>query len=42
MVFRNYGYRRITAILKMEGWHVNHKRVERIWRLSRLGSRRGR
>ena len=27
-----YGYRRITAMLKNEGWQVNHKRVERIWR----------
>jgi len=27
-----YGYRRITALLKGEGWRVNHKRVERIWR----------
>jgi len=27
-----YGYRRITALLRREGWRVNHKRVERIWR----------
>jgi putative transposase len=27
-----YGYRRITALLRAEGWDVNHKRVERIWR----------
>ena len=27
-----YGYRRITPLLHAEGWHVNHKRVERIWR----------
>jgi len=27
-----YGYRRITALLKQDGWQVNHKRVERIWR----------
>ena len=26
------GYRRITALLHQEGWHVNHTRVERIWR----------
>ena len=25
-------YRRITALLRNEGWKVNHKRVERIWR----------
>ena len=30
--FGRYGYRRITALLKREGWKVNHKRVERIWR----------
>lgn len=27
-----YGYRRITALLLREGWTVNAKRVERIWR----------
>ncbi len=27
-----YGYRRITAMLRSEGWTVNAKRVERIWR----------
>ena len=26
------GYRRVTALLRAEGWRVNHKRVERIWR----------
>jgi len=30
--YGRYGSRRITALLKTEGWHVNHKRVERIWR----------
>ena len=30
--FGRYGYRRITALLRREGWTVNHKRVERIWR----------
>lgn len=30
--FGRCGYRRITALLKREGWRVNHKRVERIWR----------
>ena len=30
--FGRYGYRRITALLQQEGWRVNHKRVERIWR----------
>ena len=27
-----YGYRRITALLRRDGWHVNEKRVYRIWR----------
>ena len=30
--FGRYGYRRITALLRNEGWHVNHKRVCRIWK----------
>ena len=30
--YGRYGYRRITALLRREGWQVNHKRVERIWR----------
>ena len=30
--YGRYGYRRITALLKREGFNVNHKRVERIWR----------
>ena len=30
--FGRYGYRRITALLRMEGWRVNRKRVARIWR----------
>ena len=30
--YGRYGYRRITAMLRQEGWRVNHKRVERIWR----------
>jgi len=34
--YGRYGYRRITAMLKDEGWHVNHKRVERIWRMEGL------
>lgn len=31
-VYGRYGTPRITAILRSEGWRVNHKRVERIWR----------
>jgi putative transposase len=30
--YGRYGYRRITALLQQEGWRVNHKRVERLWR----------
>jgi len=30
--YGRYGYRRITALLCREGFRVNHKRVERIWR----------
>lgn len=30
--FGRYGYRMITGLLRNEGWRVNHKRVERIWR----------
>ncbi len=30
--YGRYGYRRITALLRAEGWHVNHKRIERYWR----------
>ena len=34
--YGRYGYRRITALLRAEGWHCNHKRVERIWRCEGL------
>jgi len=30
--YGRYGYRMITDLLKTEGWRINHKRVERIWR----------
>lgn len=30
-----YGYRRVTIMLKQQGWMVNHKRVHRLWQ--RLG-----
>jgi putative transposase len=31
-LYGRYGTPRITAMLRSEGWAVNHKRVERIWR----------
>jgi len=34
--YGRYGYKRITALLRVEGWIVNHKRVERIWRQEAL------
>jgi putative transposase len=30
--YGRYGYRRVTALLRRDGWKVNHKRVERLWR----------
>lgn len=30
--YGRYGYRRITRMLRTEGFRVNHKRVERLWR----------
>jgi len=30
--YGRYGYRRITMMLREEGWKVNHKRIERLWR----------
>lgn len=30
--FPGYGYRRVTAALRREGWSVNHKRVLRVLR----------
>lgn len=32
MQYGRYGYREVTGLLTNEGWVVNHKRVERIWR----------
>jgi putative transposase len=45
--FGRYGYRRVTTLLRGEGWRVNKKRVERIWRreglkVPRRQPRRGR
>ena len=30
--YGRYGYLRITMMLREEGWRVNHKRIERLWR----------
>lgn len=30
--YGRYGHRPITALLRNEGWRINHKRVERTWR----------
>jgi putative transposase len=30
--YGRYGYRRIAAVLRGDGWHVGKDRVERIWR----------
>ena len=30
--YGRYGYRMVAGLLNNAGWHVNHKRVERIWR----------
>ena len=32
-----YGYRRITVLLRREGWRINRKRVQRIWKSEGLG-----
>lgn len=29
--YGRYGYRQIAALLRVEGWRVNAKRVERLW-----------
>ena len=29
--YGRYGYRRVAALLRDAGWHVNDKRVERLW-----------
>jgi transposase InsO family protein len=33
---RHYGYRRIAALLRREGWNINHKRLVRIMREDNL------
>jgi putative transposase len=31
-----YGYRRLTVLLRREGWHVNAKRIYRLYREEEL------
>jgi putative transposase len=35
-----YGYRRLHVLIEREGWHVNHKRVYRLYREEGLAMRR--
>lgn len=37
---RRFGYRRLTVLLRREGWAVNHKRIYRLYREGGLGVRR--
>jgi putative transposase len=30
--YGRYGYRKITQLLQIDGWKVNHNRIERLWR----------
>lgn len=39
---RRFGYRRIHVLLRREGVHANHKRIERLYRLAGLTVRRRR
>ena len=34
--FGRYGYRTVTGLLRLSGWRVNRKRVERIWKQEAL------
>lgn len=36
LAHRHYGYRRIAALLRRDGWRVNHKRVNRLMREDNL------
>jgi putative transposase len=37
-----FGYRRLHVLLRREGWEINHKRIERLYRDERLAVRRKR
>ena len=30
--YGRYGYRKVAELLRFEGWAVNHKKIERLWR----------
>ena len=30
--YGRYGYRKVAELLCVEGWPVNHKKIERLWR----------
>ncbi|WP_366523139.1 IS3 family transposase [uncultured Tateyamaria sp.] len=30
--YGRYGYRKVTELLRVEGWKVNQRKVERLWR----------
>jgi putative transposase len=30
--YGRYGHRKIAELLRIEGWRLNHKKVERLWR----------
>ena len=30
--YGRYGYRKIYELLRIEGWTINHKKIERLWR----------
>jgi putative transposase len=29
--YGRYGYRKVAKLLRIEGWHVNHKKIKRLW-----------
>lgn len=35
-MYVRYGYRRLTVLLRREGWHVNAKRIYRLYREEEL------
>src|SRR5258708_10502225 len=41
-VWVSYGYLRLHVLLKREGWRVNHKRIDRLYREEGLGLQRRR